>query len=234
MWQDRPTLHLGEHHLLHGKFAALQRPYAVIRRVYGDPTPTTNEASGDGVDTSSESSGDEDGEIGEPSKRLKQRAGEEEEDGPLFPDIHTTPHHSRTNGKPNGHVPSSSSPFYPPSTPLDYSSDLDASSPARDWQVDQFGEPQNGDEEDKEDDEDARERREVEGMRVKRDESRAKVKARRKREEKERTRHYEVVGVVRKKVVFALRWVRTIVILLQADGIASRPEPIVTATVLPD
>lgn len=32
MFQDKPTLHLGEHHLLHGKFTTLQKPLAVIRR----------------------------------------------------------------------------------------------------------------------------------------------------------------------------------------------------------
>ena len=117
---------------------------------------------------------------------------EEEEDQPLFapnPDIFQTP-----LGK---HAPHSSSPLYQSSAPRDYSSELDASSPSR-WDTDEFGfkaNHANGDED--EDDEEA------EMDRVRKEEERGREK--RKTTEKQRTRHYEVVGIVRKKVVFALR-----------------------------
>jgi hypothetical protein len=48
--QDKPTLHLGEHHLLHGKMANLAKPYAVIRRALAlVPEGTAGEVEGDAV-----------------------------------------------------------------------------------------------------------------------------------------------------------------------------------------
>lgn len=116
------------------------------------------------------------------SKFSKRKAehedeNEDEDEPPLFePDPNIFP---STPGK--RHAPHSSSPILPPSSMKDYSSELGFSSPVRD------------EDEEAEDEEERGERGEV-------------VKKRRKRDgEKERTRHYEVVAVVRKKVVFALR-----------------------------
>lgn len=190
--QDKPTLHLGEHHLLHGKMVNLQKPYAVIRKATGDSGGTTLEG-----DIS-----DEEGAMEEevPSASAKKRKTssklqkrkdeeeEEEEDPPLFaPEpgiLPSTP--SRDN------APASSSPFYPSSAPRDYSSELDPASspPVWDDEVD-----------DEEDEEREAEKQRIADQKMKRDKAREK----RKRDQKERTRHYEVVGIVRKKVVFALR-----------------------------
>lgn len=57
-----------------------------------------------------------------------------------------------------------------------------------------------------------------------------RVKSRRSEKTKERTRAYEVVGVVRRKVVFSLRCVD----VNGTELILQRPEPIVTATILPE
>jgi len=125
-------------------------------------------------------------------RRVNEEKDEEEEvEPPLFapdPDIFlTTPRH-RTR-----HPQSSSSPMYPPSLIRDYSSDLDMSSPGREWDNDGF--EKRFDEEEVDDEDEVRKP--------------VKVVKKRKREkqegDRERTRHYEVVGVVRKKVVFALR-----------------------------
>lgn len=205
---DKPTLHLGPHHLLHGKFANLQKPYVVIRRVTGDLLANGGKAEdaerikgiavqGDAVD---EESSDEEEE-------------EDDEEGPLFEkdeDAETTPTEDRE-------APGSSSPFYPPSTPKDYSSDIEMSSPAQS-QIDDFGFPKRGREQDQDEDEEdisteRRKRRKLEDAKEK--EKRERRKKRQGR--KERTRHYAVVGIVRKKVVFALR-----------------PEPLVAPTILPE
>ncbi|OXG14725.1 chromosome transmission fidelity protein 8 [Cryptococcus neoformans Tu401-1] len=206
---DKPTLHLGPHHLLHGKFANLQKPYVVIRRVTGvasangekteDPEIAKGIAvQGDAVD---EESSDEEEE-------------EDEEEGPLFgkdEDAETTPTKNRQ-------APRSSSPFYPPSTSKDYSSDIEMSSPVRS-QVDDFGFPKRDREQGQDEDEEdisveRRKRRKLEEAKAK-----EKREGRKKRKEgrKERIRRYAVVGIVRKKVVFALR-----------------PEPLVAPTILPE
>ena len=65
--QDKPTLHLGKHHLLHGKISNLPRPLAIIRR--GDQRDRPS-GSARRVD-------DDDEERGSPS-----RAEEEAEDAP--------------------------------------------------------------------------------------------------------------------------------------------------------
>lgn len=113
-----------------------------------------------------------------PSGLVEEAEGED--DAPPFPEAFTTP--SRPTRATD---PASSSPWnMPSSSARDYSSDLD-SSPAPVA-------------EDSDDDEDAQKAREEERKR------KAK-RERRKAERPERSRHYEVVGVVRKKVVFALR-----------------------------
>jgi hypothetical protein len=115
----------------------------------------------------------------------KQKEEEEEEEGPLFPDIDTTPPHTP---KRDGQHPSSSpSSMYPSSAMKDYSSELDFSSPPV---SDTSTSKRDRDDESESEDEE--------------EERRKKVKKSRK---KERTRRYEVVGIVRKKVVFALRYV---------------------------
>ncbi|TXT08848.1 hypothetical protein VHUM_02976 [Vanrija humicola] len=187
---DHPTLHVGAHHLLHGKIATLPKPYAVIRRVVGTSAGTAVE--GDAADEES----DEEREAREKDTPKKARADDEDEDEPpLFADAdaYTTP------SKAHAPLPSSSSPFAPSSAARDYSSDLSSPAPHDAW-----GFPVTPGDDD-EDDEDEEEQRAAERRR------------KRKRESKERTRHYEVVGVVRKKVVFALR-----------------PEPLVAATPLPE
>jgi DNA mismatch repair ATPase MutL len=216
--KDKPTLHLGEHHLLHGKFANLPKPYAVIRRVIGVPQDVVSNGGktvdGDIEDEESEDSDMEDikSSIRTPLKRNKGRQkdknGEEEEDeAPLFQDNVEAPRQVPFPKTPDGR---SSSPFFPSSAPRDFSSELDMSSPGR--RIDE-------DEDDEEPDDDQGEE-ELEARRRKVEEERKRVEAKRKRKEsrakegRARTRHYEVVGVVRRKVVFALRLVCSSLILL--------------------
>ena len=187
---DRPTLHLGQHHLLHGKMASLAKPYAVIQRAAGDAV----DAEVDEEDEEEEEDEKEDG----PStrqlyghtngKRLQEEVDADEP--PLFdpePNVF---------GTPTRHPPTSSSPILPPSSAPDYSSELDLSSPAR-FNVDDFGmKRDHGDVTDEENE-------------LFETEHRAKRARRKDRREEDggrkRTRRYEVVGVVRKKVVFGLR-----------------------------
>lgn len=177
--------------------ANLPRPYAVIRKAVA--------ASGNAIEGDiAEEESDEEHEAEEaveaektPKKRkvdtnsalpngqmrLEEEA-EGEDDAPPFPDAFTTPEKSRPA------APASSSPWEVPSSARDYSSDLDSS-------------PVQGLEEDNSDDDEAAQAaREEEKRRRQKEEERRK---RRRAERPERTRHYEVVGVVRKKVVFALR-----------------------------
>lgn len=206
--QDKPTLHLGEHHLLHGKMANLQKPYAVIRRVLGK-RKAGDEPHGDGDEAEHEEDEDEDGfdaemggeessrmrKYGRPTAKSPRPSGgaseDEEDDPPLFPP--SSPPHTPGHA---GHMLSSSSPFIPPSSIKDYSSELDPSSPAR-------GGPSVHDSDEDEGDIFADEKAQAE-------EARKRAKIEKKRLERrlarpERTRSYEVVGVVRKKVVFNLR-----------------------------
>ncbi|ORX38338.1 hypothetical protein BD324DRAFT_620478 [Kockovaella imperatae] len=205
---DKPTLHLGEHHLLHGKITTLQKPYAVIRRQL--ETVPMDDEEGDRANQSDDGEAADDDHDDEddttPDKKLRSKHGQgnddeedEEDEEPLFPlsDPIRTPHHTG--------APPSSSPIYPPSVARDYSSELGFSSPAR-WDAE--------DEQEDEDEEAQTTRAALEIQRL----TAQKRRGKRKRGEKQvRTKHYEVVGVVWKKVVFALR-----------------PEPIVTATVLPE
>ena len=189
---------MGEHHLLHGKIASLPKPYAVIRRVIGSPGQILSGKAVEGDADEEESQlGDED-EYDEEvcpqgTKGFRDNHEEEvdeEDERPLFPSnvIPTTPI--------SRHQPCSSSPIYLPSARRDYSSELDRSSPVRGCDTDVFGSKRSRDDDDDD---------EGEGRLVKKKRLGRRLNGERKDEERERTRHYEVVGVVRKKVVFALR-----------------------------
>jgi hypothetical protein len=224
--QDRPTLHIGQHHLLHGKIATLPKPYAVIRRAEAPTAAGTLE--GDAEDE--ESDADHEEEERTPKRGPGRRASaaqlsplaqkrqldelEEEDEPPLFPE-QVTPRRAPPS------LPPSSPLSFHPSSAHDYSSDLDSSPVAR------FGTlpPSEFDEEEAEEE---RERRREEARAAREREERHR--ARRRAARPERTRHYEVVGVVRKKIVFALRWVQ-----LRMAGVADdSPEPLVQPTPLPE
>ncbi|OCF38434.1 hypothetical protein I317_07784, partial [Kwoniella heveanensis CBS 569] len=80
---DKPTLHLGAHHLLHGKFVNLQKPYAVIRRVVaGANSNIDGAAAGTGVALEGDAEEEEEEEEG----KEEEEEEEEEEDGKLFED----------------------------------------------------------------------------------------------------------------------------------------------------
>jgi hypothetical protein len=169
--------------------ANLAKPYAVIRRALAlVPEGAAGEVEGDAED-------EEDLEDdllamdARPSIKSKSqdkgkgkgkgKAEEDEDEPPLFPDILQTP--------PKKSIDPSSSPssIYPSSAVKDYSSELDFSSPP-------MSDTSKRDLEESSDDEEEEE------------EERRRKKAKRSGK-KERTRRYEVVGIVRKKVVFALR-----------------------------
>ena len=210
--QDKPTLHLGAHHLLHGKVASLPKPLAVIRRA---------EATGEVVQAEEQA----DGTPGRPRGHIEGDASEEEEDEDEYDEAHEREDNEEAGpSRPTRHytTPSrpshagGSSPILPPSAIRDYSSDLDYSSPYR-AEMDGLGfdgpsqqtpiGKEGGDESDEDDV--AREADELRKRRAAREELAAQARKRKKRRvdrgEKERTRFYEVVGVVRKKVVFSLR-----------------------------
>ena len=175
----------------------MQKPYAVIRKAIA---PVDGPL--DGTTLEGDASDEEDLDMEDLAPAKKRKPGQtptkpkeaeeddEEEDGPLFapdPGVFQTTPKSKTQAL-------SSSPYVPSSAPRDYSSELDPSSPAR-WEGD--------DDEDEEDEE--REQEQARQAELKRRRERAKQK--REAENGARTRHYEVVGVVWKKVVFALRYV---------------------------
>ena len=200
--QDKPTLHLGPHHLLHGKFVNLQKPYAVIRKAVGAASGTTLEGDSDeevDMDEGPTSSKKRRVEKTVAGTRSDKGGGDdddddddEDEEAPLFaadPDIFpSTPPASK-------HV-TSSSPYHPASAARDYSSELDPTSSPPQWDED---------DEDEEDEEVRKPRGVAVETREKEVRRKGQARDRRKPEEKERTRHYEVVGVVRRKVVFHLR-----------------------------
>jgi hypothetical protein len=186
----------------------------VIRRVVGSPVDVDVSA-GAAIEGDAEEEEDaEEDEVGSEEVRVRTplrpgRAPSDDEDDdadepPLFP-----PGSPQTPAGAGRHVhaqaPESSSPFLPPSSIKDYSSELDFSSPAQRFgskrdRSDDEGEDENEDEDDnegeeKEEDEETKRKR----LKVER------KKAERRAMKPERTRYYEVVGVVRKKVVFALR-----------------------------
>ncbi|RXK42344.1 hypothetical protein M231_00334 [Tremella mesenterica] len=231
---DKPTLHLGPHHLLHGKIVSLPKPLAVIRKSHA-PIATTHKAdvhsdrNTRGVLEGDVSEEDQEEEEHDPLQTMDTRAGpskpskvkktteesEEEDEEPLFP--MTKPFRTPSRlGKSHGHTPSikSSSPVYPPSSIQDYSSDLDPTSPYRQDECDRQMTTLHDNEDEMESPSVLRRERE---KRKREEEEKKRRKKRKLEHDKERTRYYEVVGLVRKKVVFSLR-----------------PEPIVTATVLPD
>lgn len=205
--QDKPTLHLGAHHLLHGKIANLPRPLAVIRPASDEPDESEEE-----VD---ESESEAEGQAGDaavastttpltshlvppttappfgPSPTpTRPTASSSALPSRLLPpqsSPYATDPPSASRSAPNASDIFSSSPVGPPSLARDYSSDL--SSPVR---------PGAGDEQDTPVRAGKRKRPERELARTKRGNRREKVP---------RTREYEVVGLIRKKVVFALRWV---------------------------
>ena len=73
------------------------------------------------------------------------------------------------------------------------------------------------------------------GKRKRTDHAGGTKKKRSENEKAPRTKRYEVVGVIRKKVVFALRWVVQPMAQKTIPNAPSfRPEPIVHATILPD
>ncbi|WWD02195.1 hypothetical protein V865_000233 [Kwoniella europaea PYCC6329] len=198
---DKPTLHLGPHHLLHGKFVNLQKPYAVIRKVIGTSNSVEGTTKLEG-NASNEESNEEDSSSEE----------EEEEEENLFgQDEPTTPLKLKS-------MDYSSSPVYAPLTPMDYSSDLemDPSSPARS----EWDQSEHDDQED-EDQERPNKRAKTKvngGGKISTVERRKKEKQKKLESgEKDRTRSYQVIGIVKRKVVFALR-----------------PEPLVAPTILPE
>jgi DNA mismatch repair ATPase MutL len=167
--------------------ANLAKPYAVIRRALAlAPEGATGEVEGDAED---EEDLEDDLLVmdARPLKSKSQDKGkgkgkaeedENEEEGPLFPDI------LQTAPKKSNDPSSSPSSIYPSSAIKDYSSELDFSSPP-------MSDTSKRDLESSDDEEEE-------------EEERRRKKAKRSGK-KERTRRYEVVGIVRKKVVFALR-----------------------------
>jgi len=162
--------------------ANLAKPYAVIRRALAlAPEGAAGEVEGDAEDEEDL----EDDLLAMDARptlkgkgKGKGKAEEDEEEDPLFPDILQTP--------PKKSIDPSSSPssIYPSSAIKDYSSELDFSSPP-------MSDTSKRDLESSDDEEEE-------------EKERRRKKAKRSGK-KERTRRYEVVGIVRKKVVFALR-----------------------------
>lgn len=197
-------MHIGAHHLLHGKIATLAKPYAVIRKVITNKTdsiiragsatspligkaPIALESEEDEDDEDDGTEGANDGNLLVTPTRPNAQAGPSHGGGPT-PKSAIPSRLLPLASSPTAHLTSSSPPG-PPSQARDYSSDLDlspvkasASKGKRKWThaLDEI------------EDDTPRARR---------------VKSRKDDGRKERTRAYEVVGVVRKKVVFSLRWV---------------------------
>lgn len=173
--------------------ATLPRPYAVIRRAVS----TEANIEGDAADEESDAEREAEHEALTSSpiapKKAKLHsstaAEEEEDDPPLFPEMETPKRGPRD-------LPPSSPPA-PSSQGPEYSSDL--SSPVRG--MDAWGFPRRPGEDDDEEDEEARQEREEERR------ERERKRRRANRPPRERARHYEVVAVVRKKIVFSLRCV---------------------------
>lgn len=167
--------------------ANLAKPYAVIRRALAlVPEGAAGEVEGDAEDEEDL----EDDLLAMDARPLKSKSqdkgkgkekaeeDENEDEAPLFPDILQTP------PKKSNDPSSSPSSIYPSSAIKDYSSELDFSSPP-------MSDTSRRDLESSDDEEEE-------------EEERRRKKAKRSGK-KERTRRYEVVGIVRKKVVFALR-----------------------------
>jgi hypothetical protein len=220
--QDKPTLHLGKHHLLHGKISKLPRPLAIIRRL-----DTRDRPSGSGRDRDQDD--DEEKGFGGRVEDEAEDAPELEEEtqgGPLRDRKRlrldrqltstSTASSNPISASITATIPPSSSPPRPdrPNN-RDYSSDL--SSPVRPFagrsgfsgakrKIDRLGtveerEPLEIGEVDVDDNTEM-----VQG-----DGEAGKVREVIVEKEtpvdptSERTKEYKVVGVVRKKVVFSLR-----------------------------
>jgi hypothetical protein len=190
--QDKPTLHLGKHHLLHGKIVTLPRPLAVIRRK--TTAHVSEESEEEVVD---ENNAEEDNETDAKRQKVDQTTVPEKmEDAKqlVTPSRPTSaiPSYLQTPSRTTSHTttmasaaadPFDSSPINPINRkPRDYSSDL--SSP--------FPTPRPA----------APSKQNKRKERDENDKAGHGVGAR-----SERTRSYEVVSIVRKKVVFALRYV---------------------------
>lgn len=196
---DKPTLHLGKHHLLHGKIVNLPRPLAVIRRAdHRDRLLSKDEVEEEGVGSDLDKDMQE---LEEETQKPESTTTTEEKLSYTISNLASSPPPIRQ------------------SAARDYSSDL--SSPVRPFQGGKRKRPINSLEaidereavEDGEidvDEEASRQERETKSLRAGPDEQR-------RQDPSVRTREYKVVGVIRKKVVFSLR-----------------PEPIVTATILPE
>ena len=222
--QDKPTLHLGKHHLLHGKISNLPRPLAIIRRVDSRDRPPGS------VRSHNEDVGEEHGSGGRVEEEAEDAPELEEETqgGPLRDrkrlrlDRQLTSASTSSNNPTNAAVtttipPSSSPPRPDRSNNRDYSSDL--SSPVRPFagrsgfsgakrKIDRLGTVEEREPvEMGEIDVDANtemEQGDSQAGKVREDnvEKEAPVDS-----PSERTKEYKVVGVVRKKVVFSLRLV---------------------------
>lgn len=180
----------------------MAKPYAVIRRALTQNQDVDGAVEGDAEEE--DDLEDESAPKKSPTRPTTTMNGkgkgkavdddEDEEEGPLFPldpdgPLFTTP-------KKGGRLPSSSpSTIYPSSAMKDYSSELDFSSPPISEASSRGNKRDNRDE--GEEDEDGDWSPEVSKKRkTTRQGDPAKT---------QRTRRYEVVGVVRKKIVFALR-----------------------------
>jgi DNA mismatch repair ATPase MutL len=180
----------------------LAKPYAVIRRALATQEGIEGEVEGDAED-------EDDLEDEQPKKKItparigytkgkgKGRGDDSEDDeAPLFPpnpEDEFDPFHTPPKSRNGGHASSSPSTIYPSSAMKDYSSELDFSSPPMSDTSKRDREEEDDGDEDEEDEEEERRRRK---------------KAKKASMTKQRTRRYEVVGIVRKKVVFALRQVQ--------------------------
>lgn len=216
-------MHLGEHHLLHGKIATLAKPYAIIRRALVQNKNVDGAVEGDAEE---EDDLEDDSESvakktpgrptptsatngkGKVKGKGKGRAvddddqDEEEEEGPLFPLDPEGPLFQTPTKNNHGRHPSSSpSTIYPSSAIKDYSSELDFSSPPISEASSRGHKRGLGDQDDENGEDDGDEDGSPEVAK--------KRKSTRNGDptKKQRTRRYEVVGVVRKKIVFALRYV---------------------------
>jgi hypothetical protein len=183
--------------------ATLAKPYAVIRRALATVEGIEGEVEGDAeeendLEDEGPSAISSKGKKVTPSRNSKGKGkgkhDDEEEEGeePLFPsepeyDPFQTPAKSRNGKHANGHASSSPSTIYPSSAMKDYSSELGFSSPPM---SDTSSKRRLNDGDDDEDED---------------EEERPRKKSKKGSKMKERTRRYEVVGIVRKKVVFSLR-----------------------------
>lgn len=225
--------------------ATLAKPYAVIRRALAEAEDVAGAVEGDAeeedeiedtvVNGKTRSTPQQQRQNGKgKAKEDDDEEEEEEEEAPLFepdPDgpFFVTPHRTTGRGKGTGNGQASSSPtstVYPSSAIKDYSSELDFSSPPISV-TSSRPDAEEGEED------------EHDGSPVNRKKRKSETGRLRKADKKQRTRRYEVVGVVRKKVVFALRWVDPPAFMVVSSGGTRadelhRPEPIVTATILPD